>query len=115
MLIATWNVNSIRTRISQVEAFLSEVNPDLLCLQETKVEDASFPTKIFEDKDYHLSFFGQKAYNGVALISKSPLKDVRFGMSGELSNNPEAQYLDETKKSYKYFIKWCEDYKCICS
>ena len=83
MLVATWNVNSIRTRINQVEAFLSEVNPDLLCLQETKVEDASFPTERFESKNYHLSFYGQKAYNGVALISKSQLKDVRFGMSGE--------------------------------
>ena len=84
MLIATWNVNSIRTRINQVEEFIDEVQPDLICLQETKVEDKLFPKTTFEDKGYYVNIYGQKAYNGVALISRSPLEDVRKGMKGEL-------------------------------
>ncbi len=98
MLIATWNVNSIRTRKSQVEEFLNEIKPDLLCLQETKVQDSDFPNEYFEKLEYHLSYFGQKSYNGVALISKSPLEDIRFGMSGELANHAIAKELDQQKR-----------------
>ena len=98
MLIATWNVNSIRTRINQVLEFLEEVNPDLLCLQETKVEDSSFPKEEFTKKGYFLNFFGQKSYNGVAFISKSPQEDIRFGMSGEIISDYSTEYFDEQKR-----------------
>ncbi len=98
MLISTWNVNSIRTRIEQVEDFLEEVQPDLLCLQETKVEDAHFPKKNFEEKGYQLNFYGQKSYNGVALISKLNQEDVRCGFSGELYNSSLALNLDQQKR-----------------
>ncbi|AAP99528.1 MULTISPECIES: exodeoxyribonuclease III [Prochlorococcus] len=98
MLFATWNVNSIRTRLSQVEEFLDETQPDLLCLQETKVEDKLFPRESIEKRGYQVSFYGQKAYNGVALISNQKLDDIRLGISGELVNNQVSTFLDEQKR-----------------
>ncbi len=98
MLIATWNVNSIRTRINQVEDFLNEVQPDLICLQETKVDDKLFPKSTFEKKGYYVNIYGQKAYNGVALISRSPLEDVRKGMKGELEEDNDSNYFDQQKR-----------------
>ena len=86
MKIATWNVNSIRTRLEQVIFWLSENPIDVLCLQETKVVDADFPRSPFEELGYHVYFSGQKAYNGVALISRQPLTDVSAGFTPILPN-----------------------------
>ena len=77
--IATWNVNSIRARLSATLAWMEKRQPDLLCLQETKVEDEQFPTEAFAAVGYRAAFYGQKSYNGVAMISKSPLDDMRMG------------------------------------
>jgi len=77
--IATWNVNSIRTRQAIVCDWLAAHPVDALCLQETKVEDASFPRAPFEELGYHLAIAGQKAYNGVAILSRAPLEDVIVG------------------------------------
>lgn len=79
MKIATWNVNSIRTRLEHVVNWLKENPVDVLCLQETKVVDADFPRSPFEALGYHPYIFGQKSYNGVAMLSRSPLEDVRMG------------------------------------
>ncbi|MEA5582079.1 exodeoxyribonuclease III [Nodularia harveyana UHCC-0300] len=81
MKIATWNVNSIRTRLEQVIFWLSENPIDVLCLQETKVVDKDFPRSPLEEQGYHVYFSGQKAYNGVALISRQPLTDVSAGFT----------------------------------
>ena len=70
MLIATWNVNSVRTRLSQITDWINELNPDILCLQETKVIDESFPLSHFKELGYEVIIHGQKSYNGVAIISK---------------------------------------------
>jgi exodeoxyribonuclease III len=86
MKVATWNVNSIRTRLAHALQWLADhPDVDLLCLQETKVTDEVFPRSAFEAAGFHLYIFGQKSYNGVALISKSPLEDVRLGFAGVLS------------------------------
>ena len=69
MLIATWNVNSIRTRLSQIINWIKTENPDIVCLQETKVVDENFPFKPFEELGYDVKVYGQKSYNGVAIIS----------------------------------------------
>ena len=79
MLIATWNVNSIRTRLSQIIDWINEVNPDILCLQETKVMDDSFPFESFEKLGYSVEVYGQKSYNGVAFISKTNAINVKRG------------------------------------
>jgi exodeoxyribonuclease-3 len=86
MKIATWNVNSIRTRLEHVVNWLTENLVDVLCLQETKVVDADFPRSPFELLGYHLYLSGQKAYNGVALISRQPLENVTAGFTGILTN-----------------------------
>ena len=98
MLIASWNVNSVRTRLDHVLAWLQSHQPDLLCLQETKVDDPLFPQKAFESIGYRVSFHGQKSYNGVALISRTPLDDVRCGFIGELPGDPEAGELGDQKR-----------------
>jgi exodeoxyribonuclease III len=96
MKIATWNVNSIRTRLDHTLNWLKDNPIDVLCLQETKVEDSKFPRSPFEELGYHVYIFGQKSYNGVALISRSPLESVSLGFSavlGELATD-----LDEQKR-----------------
>ena len=105
MKIATWNVNSIRTRLNQVTTWLDEKRPDLLCLQETKVDDSLFPKEKFIEKGYNVSFHGQKAYNGVALISQLPLEDVRLGFTGELPTDPQANMLGEQKRVISALIE----------
>ena len=76
MLIATWNVNSIRTRLSQIINWINRVNPDVLCLQETKVIDEDFPFMPFEELGYKVIVSGQKSYNGVAIISKIKIESL---------------------------------------
>ena len=83
MLIATWNVNSVRTRLPQITNWLNKVNPDILCLQETKVLDDEFPLKPFEKLGYEVIIYGQKSYNGVAIISKSKPENVQRGFPEE--------------------------------
>lgn len=81
MKIATWNVNSLKVRLPQVLQWLQDNPVDVLCLQETKLTDDKFPSAQIEAAGYHVAFSGQKTYNGVAILSKSPLLDV-------VKNNP---------------------------
>ncbi|MEZ5671932.1 MAG: exodeoxyribonuclease III [Thiotrichaceae bacterium] len=75
--IATWNVNSLRVRLPQVLEWLQQQQPDIVALQETKLVDAAFPHAAFTEMGYHAIFTGQKAYNGVALLSRTAGQDVR--------------------------------------
>ncbi|MGK7924344.1 MAG: exodeoxyribonuclease III [Spirulina sp.] len=97
MKIATWNVNSIRTRQTIVQNWLQTHPIDVLCLQETKVIDADFPREPFQALGYHLYISGQKAYNGVALLSKTPLEDVKIGFS-EVVGAEITEDFDEQKR-----------------
>ncbi len=97
MRIATWNVNSVRTRLDQVVAWLAAEQPEVLCLQETKVEDGRFPTDAFEPLGYRAAISGQKAYNGVAILSRLPLEDVRVGFEALLPDGG-ARGLSEQKR-----------------
>ena len=74
--VATWNLNSIRARTERLTAWLEHEKPAVLCIQETKVEDAGFPHALFEKLGYHVETFGQRSYNGVAIASTAPLADV---------------------------------------
>ncbi len=78
--IATFNVNSIRKRISLVSEWLAIHQPDVLCLQETKVQDSEFPTQALAPSGYQWVFRGMKAYNGVAILSRELPGDVSFGL-----------------------------------
>jgi exodeoxyribonuclease-3 len=98
MRIASWNVNSVRTRLEQVLAWLEQERPEVLCLQETKVTDELFPQAAFEQLGYRTAISGQKAYNGVAILSRLPLDDVQIGFDALLSDDPEAPGLSEQKR-----------------
>ena len=89
MLIATWNVNSIRTRLSQIVKWIKQKNPDVLCLQETKVVDQDFPFKPFEELGYEVIVYGQKSYNGVAIISRFKLENIKRGFTNNIEENSD--------------------------
>ena len=83
MNIASFNVNSLRARLPTVIDWLNEKRPDVLCLQETKVQDADFPAEPFDEAGYNFVFAGQKSYNGVAILAKSRFADVQRGFEDE--------------------------------
>jgi len=91
MKIATFNANSIRTRMEIIVGWLEKEQPDLLCLQETKVQDRDFPADRFRDLGYQVIFKGQKSYNGVAIVSKHPFSDVRLNLQGK--EDEEARFI----------------------
>ena len=80
MKVATFNVNSIRRRLPLVLDWLALHNPDVMCLQETKVQDHEFPVEAFRDAGYHATFRGMKGYNGVATLSKEAPEQVLYGL-----------------------------------
>ncbi|MGD1901058.1 MAG: exodeoxyribonuclease III [Geitlerinemataceae cyanobacterium] len=98
MKIATWNVNSIRTRQDIVRDWLAGSEVDVLCLQETKVVDPDFPRDPFEKLGYHVYVSGQKAYNGVALFSRQPAENLSVGFADVLGA-PVVADLDEQKRA----------------
>jgi exodeoxyribonuclease-3 len=73
--LATWNVNSLKVRLAQLLGWLAQTQPDVVCLQETKLEDQSFPVADLEAAGYRSLYSGQRAYNGVAILSRRPLTD----------------------------------------
>jgi exodeoxyribonuclease-3 len=78
--IATWNVNSLKVRLAHLLDWLAEAKPEVACLQETKTEDANFPVAELRAAGYQAVYCGQKAYNGVAVLSRSPITDVTHGI-----------------------------------
>ncbi len=80
MKIATYNVNSIRKRLPIVLNWLSVHQPDVLCLQETKVQDADFPAAAIREAGYHATFRGMKGYNGVATLTRNAPEEVLYGL-----------------------------------
>ncbi|HOT90714.1 MAG TPA: exodeoxyribonuclease III [Anaerolineae bacterium] len=87
--IATFNANSIRSRLEQILAWLDREAPDVLCIQETKVQDQDFPAQPIMEAGYHVIFRGQKAYAGVAIISRETPQDVAAGLDdGEEADEP---------------------------
>ncbi|MFA6921470.1 MAG: exodeoxyribonuclease III [Gallionella sp.] len=122
MRLATWNVNSLKVRLPQVLDWLAANPIDVLCLQETKQQDADFPQQELEAAGYHSVFSGQKTYNGVAILSREPGLDVQFGIPNFADEQkrviaatfgdvrvvcvyiPNGQSLDSDK--YQYKLAW---------
>ncbi len=128
MLLASWNVNSISVRLPQVLDWLKEVNADVLCLQETKIIDEKFPSAAFEAVGYQCQFFGERTYNGVAIISRLPFGKVQKGFLQEQEPHakrfieavvgpahilnayiPNGQAVGSNKFEYK--LKWLQSLK----
>jgi exodeoxyribonuclease III len=93
MRIATWNVNSVNARLETVLRWFEEAAPDVACLQEIKCIDEKFPAEAFERLGYNVAVHGQKTYNGVALVSKTPLEDVHRGLPGA-DDDEQARYIE---------------------
>ncbi|WP_439575259.1 exodeoxyribonuclease III [Phreatobacter sp.] len=93
MIIATWNVNSIKIRVENTLAWLAERKPDVVCLQELKCVDEAFPREPFEAAGYNVATHGQKTYNGVAILSKLPLEDVTPRLPGDEADE-QARYIE---------------------
>lgn len=123
MKIATFNVNSVRARLEAVLSWLARHKPDVLCIQETKVEDIHFPTDPIRAAGYQVSFRGEKAYNGVALISRTAPLECSFGFEdGEQADETRLIYAkigkthivntyvpqgrDIEHEMYRYKLKW---------
>ncbi len=83
MKLATWNVNSLRVRLPQVIDWLAREQPDVLCLQETKVTDADFPAEVLRAAGYHAAFTGQKTYNGVATLCRQKPSEIETRLPGD--------------------------------
>jgi exodeoxyribonuclease-3 len=126
--IATYNVNSIRSRLHVVIPWLEMNRPAVLCMQETKVENEKFPVKEFENAGYHVVFSGGKSYNGVAVASPEPPKDVSFGLDdggpadkdrlirGVFSGIPVVnvyvpQGRDKEAPQFQYKLQWFERFR----
>ena len=125
MKIATWNVNSLRVRLPHVLNWLERYQPDVLCLQETKLTDADFPAGEIKDSGYQAVYSGQKTYNGVATLSKSPVSGVLTDLPNQ--NDPERRILVCTvsgirvlnvyvpngqevgSDKYQYKLSWLDD------
>lgn len=90
--VASFNINSIRARLPILMDWLVANQPDVLCLQETKVPDDKFPTEEIEAAGYHVAYKGQKSYNGVAIISRHPITDVCYEF-GFAEDNGEARFI----------------------
>lgn len=95
MRITTWNVNSIKQRLPHLLGFLDEAKPDVVCLQELKCQDESFPRAEVEAAGYAVETLGQKAYNGVALLVRAPLamSEIRRGLPGD-EEDVQARYIE---------------------
>jgi exodeoxyribonuclease-3 len=88
MKIATFNVNSIRSRLPIVTQWLQQNQPDVLCVQETKVQDQDFPAEPFKQLGYNCAFSGQKSYNGVALFTPHKIQNLSFGLDDQPKDEP---------------------------
>lgn len=91
MLVATWNVNSLKARLPRVEQWLSEVQPDVLCMQETKMADKSFPFELFNEWGYEVAHHGLNQWNGVAILSRIGIDSPVHGFAEGIEPDPDAR------------------------
>jgi len=102
MKVATWNVNSVRARLDRLLAWLERQEPDLVCLQELKVTGEAFPREAVEAAGYHAAVFGQKTYNGVAILAREEPANVKRGM-GEGDADPQARLIGAEVEGVRVF------------
>jgi exodeoxyribonuclease-3 len=93
MKIASFNVNSLKARLTNLNAWLQTAEPDIVCLQETKSTDVTFPREVLQGLGYYIVVHGQKTYNGVAILSKYPIEDVTIGLPKAYGDD-HARYIE---------------------
>ncbi len=99
--IASWNVNSIRARLPNVLEWLDSASPDIVMLQELKAQDEQFPEGDFKDRGYHCYVFGQKSWNGVAILSKHEATDIVKGLPGD-DTDEQSRYIEAKIDGVRY-------------
>ena len=99
--IASWNVNSIRARLPNVLEWLDSASPDIVMLQELKAQDEQFPEGDFKDRGYHCYVFGQKSWNGVAILSKHEATDIVKGLPGD-DTDEQSRYIEAEIDGVRY-------------
>ncbi|MFK7865910.1 MAG: exodeoxyribonuclease III [Alphaproteobacteria bacterium] len=104
--IATYNANSLRIRLDHFIPWLGEFEPDIVLIQETKVTDDLFPVDAFKQAGYHAEFYGQKSYNGVAILSKHKMEDVIKGLPN-FSEDENARVIAASINGVRYFSLYC--------
>ena len=106
MKIATFNINGIKARLPAVLDWLDEAQPDVVLCQEIKSVDENFPREPFEDRGYNVETHGQKSFNGVAILSKRPLEDVRRGLPGD-DEDEQARWIEATVMGDDQAVRVC--------
>ncbi|KPN73806.1 exodeoxyribonuclease III [Neisseria sp. 74A18] len=106
MKIATWNVNSLNVRLPQVQDWLQQHNPDILVLQELKLDQDKYPAAVFQMSGWHTVWSGQKTYNGVAIISKTEPQDVHTGLPA-LPDDPQRRVIAATIGGVRVINVYC--------
>ncbi len=101
MKVATWNVNSIRAREERLLSWLDKERPDVVCLQELKVRDEDFPFESIEAAGYHAQVYGQKTYNGVAILSRLEATNVARGMADD-ADDPQARLIQGDTEGVRF-------------
>ena len=96
MRLATWNVNSLKARLERVEEWLDDCQPDVVCMQETKLADTAFPSMAFSALGYESAHHGEGRWNGVAILSRVGLDDVVMGFADDVAPDPEARLITAT-------------------
>lgn len=107
MKLATWNVNSIRARNDRLFAWLAQAAPDVVCLQETKVEDSGFPFDALAAAGYHAVTLGQRSYNGVAILSREPATEVVRGFDDDQPADDQARVIAATVRGVRVVCVYC--------
>ena len=113
--IASWNVNSIRMRLDAVLGWLEDTQTDVLCLQETKVTDDAFPADAFRSRGLDVVSFGQKAYNGVAIVARAPLKDVTRGLADPTLDAEGARLVSARVRGIRVYSAYVPNGKVVGS
>jgi len=125
MKIVTWNVNSVNARLPNITRWIAANDPDVVLLQELKCMDDGFPTEAFEELGYNVAVFGQKSWNGVAILSKHDIEDIKKGLDGD-DTDEQSRYIEATingcriaglylpngnpidTEKYPYKLKWMD-------
>src|ERR1700756_827877 len=114
MRIVSWNINSLRKRQDRLFAWLDATKPDVVCLQETKCTDDQFPALALQAAGYYSAYHGEKSYNGVAILAKSELCDVRLSLCDEVVD-PQARVIAATIGDVRVFSIYAPNGQAIGS
>lgn len=114
MKIVSWNINSLRKRQDRLLLWLAETQPDVVCLQETKCTDEQFPELALRAAGYHSAFHGQKSYNGVAILARGALLDVRASLR-DGDEDPQARVIAATVGSLRIYSVYAPNGQAVGS